>query len=136
MRKNKVSIIGAGIAGLSAGCYLQMNGYDTKIYELHETPGGLCTSWKRKGYTFDGCIHSMGGLNPRFQLYHYWNEIIDLNKLKFFYHEILGTVEDENGKSTTIFTDPAKLKRELLSIAPEDEKFINDFIKAVTSSQA
>ncbi|MBI5610229.1 MAG: sigma 54-interacting transcriptional regulator, partial [Deltaproteobacteria bacterium] len=43
-------------AGLSAGCYGQMNGYKTRIFELHDKPGGLCTSWKRKGYTFDGCI--------------------------------------------------------------------------------
>ena len=28
----KVIISGARIAGLSAGCYLQMNGYDTEIY--------------------------------------------------------------------------------------------------------
>jgi len=26
----KVTIVGAGIAGLSAGCYLQMNRYDTR----------------------------------------------------------------------------------------------------------
>ena len=48
--ENKVNIIGAGIAGLSAGCYLQMNGYDTEIYELHSIPGGLCTSWKIKEF--------------------------------------------------------------------------------------
>jgi len=131
MKSSNVIIIGAGIAGLSAGCYLQMNGYDTKIYELHETPGGLCTSWKRKGYTFDGCIHSIGGLNPKFRLYHYWNEIIDISKLKFFYYEILGTVVDENGKKITFFTNSDKLKKELLSIAPEDEKFINAFIKTL-----
>jgi phytoene dehydrogenase-like protein len=29
MRK-KVAVNGAGLAGLSTGCYLQMNGYDTK----------------------------------------------------------------------------------------------------------
>ena len=131
MSKNKITIIGAGIAGLSAGNYLQINGYDTKIYELHDMPGGLCTSWKRKGYTLDGCIHSIGGLNPKFHLYHYWNEIIDLSELKYFHHETLGNVEYKNGKKATIFTDSDKLKRELLSIAPEDEKFINGFIKAV-----
>ena len=27
-------------------------------------PGGLCTSWKRKGYTFDGCIHWLVGSRP------------------------------------------------------------------------
>ena len=131
MSRTNIIIIGAGIAGLSAGNYLQMNGYNTEIYEIHDTPGGLCTSWKRREYTFDGCIHSIGGLNPKFQLYHYWNEIIDMSKLNFFYHEILGTVEDENGKKITFFTDSDRLKKELLSIAPEDKKFINAFIKAV-----
>lgn len=127
---SKILIIGSGIAGLSAGCYLQMNGYDTTIYELHSTPGGLCTAWKRDGYTFDGCIHSLGGLNPEFKLYHYWNELLDMENLEFFYHDILGTVEDENGKIATIFADPDKLEKELKSIAPEDTKFIHSFTKA------
>ena len=52
--EESVIIIGAGIAGLAMGCYAQMNGYRTRIFEMHHQPGGLCTSWKRKGYTFDG----------------------------------------------------------------------------------
>jgi phytoene dehydrogenase-like protein len=56
-----IIIIGAGIAGLSAGCYARMNGYDATIFELHSQPGGLCTAWNRKGYTFDGCIHYLFG---------------------------------------------------------------------------
>jgi phytoene desaturase len=32
--KEKIIIIGAGIAGLSAGCYARMNGYDAEIYAL------------------------------------------------------------------------------------------------------
>lgn len=36
-----VIIIGAGIAGLSAGCYARMNGYRTHIFEMHTQPGGL-----------------------------------------------------------------------------------------------
>ena len=61
MSEKSIIIIGAGIAGLSTGCYGQMNGYGTQIFELHDKPGGLCTSWKRKGYTFDGCIHWLVG---------------------------------------------------------------------------
>ncbi|MBN2814686.1 MAG: NAD(P)/FAD-dependent oxidoreductase, partial [Bacteroidales bacterium] len=53
----KVSIIGAGISGMSLGCYLQMNGYDTVIYEKNALPGGLCMSWKKGAFTFDGCLH-------------------------------------------------------------------------------
>jgi len=32
-----VTIVGSGVAGLSAGCYLQMNGYDTQILERTKT---------------------------------------------------------------------------------------------------
>ena len=44
MTDKSIIIIGAGIAGLSAGCYGQMNGYRTQIFEMHNLPGGLCTS--------------------------------------------------------------------------------------------
>jgi phytoene dehydrogenase-like protein len=43
MARQKVAIIGGGIAGLATGCYLRMNGYDTEIFEMHTLPGGLCT---------------------------------------------------------------------------------------------
>ena len=59
-----IIIIGAGFAGLSVGIYAQMNGYHTQIFEMHSLPGGLCTAWKRKGYTIDGCIHWLMGTNP------------------------------------------------------------------------
>ncbi len=42
-----IIIIGAGMAGMSAGCYGRMNGYNTRIFEMHNIPGGLCTSWQR-----------------------------------------------------------------------------------------
>ena len=47
MNKSMI-IVGAGIAGLSTGCYAQMNGYQSTIFEMHSIPGGLCTAWKRK----------------------------------------------------------------------------------------
>ena len=36
----KVIIIGGGLAGLSAGCYAAMNGFETQIFEHHSVPGG------------------------------------------------------------------------------------------------
>jgi phytoene dehydrogenase-like protein len=41
MEQKSIIIIGAGIAGLSAGCYGQMNGYRTQIFEMHNKPGGV-----------------------------------------------------------------------------------------------
>ena len=56
MEKSMI-IVGAGIAGLSTGCYARMNGYKTTILEMHSIPGGLCTAWKRRGHAFDISMH-------------------------------------------------------------------------------
>jgi len=50
-------IIGAGLAGLSTGCYAQMNGYESRIFEHHTKPGGVAAVWKRGDYLIDGGIH-------------------------------------------------------------------------------
>jgi phytoene dehydrogenase-like protein len=60
----KVIIVGAGLAGLSAGIYLGQSGVETEIFELAGRAGGMCTAWVRKGYRFDGCIHWMVGTKP------------------------------------------------------------------------
>lgn len=41
--EKSIIIIGGGIAGLSAGCYGQMNGCRTQIFEMHDKTGGVCT---------------------------------------------------------------------------------------------
>jgi phytoene dehydrogenase-like protein len=63
MHKSMI-IIGTGIGGLSTGCYAQMSGYSTRIFEMHDKPGGVCTAWHRNGYTIDGCIHNLVGTRP------------------------------------------------------------------------
>lgn len=51
MPEKSIIIIGAGTSGLAAGCYGQMNGYRTHIFEMHDNPGGVCTSWQKEGCT-------------------------------------------------------------------------------------
>ena len=68
-------VIGAGVAGLSTGCYAQMNGYSTRILEMHDKPGGLCTAWQRKGYTVNVCIHWLVGSKPGTEFHKLWQEI-------------------------------------------------------------
>jgi len=70
-----IIIIGAGMGGMAAGIYGQMNGYETQIFEMHTKPGGQCTSWKRKGYTFDACIHHFFGCKPGYHSYQLWHEL-------------------------------------------------------------
>ena len=68
----KVIIIGGGIAGLSCGCYLQMNGFQTEILEAGARPGGLCTAWHRGPYVFDGCLRWLIGTRPPSAFHQVW----------------------------------------------------------------
>jgi phytoene dehydrogenase-like protein len=54
-------IIGAGIGGLTCGCYLAKAGLKVLIVEQHHKVGGYCTSFKRNGFTFDATTHYIGG---------------------------------------------------------------------------
>jgi phytoene dehydrogenase-like protein len=75
MRQKSTIIIGAGISGMSAGCYGQMNGYRTQIFEMHSKTGGVCTSWRRKGYTIGtaGWLTGSGLENNDF--HGFWREL-------------------------------------------------------------
>ena len=75
MSDDTVIIIGAGLAGLSAGCYAQMNGYRSHIFEHHRVPGGVAATWKRKGYLIDGGIHFLMGHKPGSGVYELYRDL-------------------------------------------------------------
>jgi len=127
----KIIIIGAGIAGLSAGCYARMNRYETEIFEMHDKPGGLCTSWKRKGYTIDGCIHWLVGSAPGNTLHRFWEEVGAVQNRPIVDHEEYARIEGDEGRVLIIYTDVAKLEKHMKELAPEDTDIINDFTSAI-----
>jgi phytoene dehydrogenase-like protein len=131
MSNNQVVIIGAGIAGLSAGCYARMNGYKTTIFELHDKPGGLCTAWKRKGYTIDGCIHWLIGSKPGALFYQLWEELGAVQGREFFYADQYNQYEAKDGRKFILYADIDRLEQHMLELAFEDKKIIREFCKAV-----
>ena len=131
MAEKSIIIIGAGIGGLSTGCYAQMNGFNSEIYEMHNIPGGLCTAWKRKGFTFDGCIHWLTGSTPGNPFYRLWEEIGMIQGKQFVTYEYFSQAIDENGNRFITYTNPDKLREHMLSISKEDEKLINEITKAI-----
>jgi len=124
MGKGSVIIIGAGIAGLSAAVYLQRSGFDVTIYEQHTIPGGLSTSWSRKGYFFEGGMHWLTGSSEKLVLNRMWKELGALKENNpVRYREPLYTLID--GKtSIRLYRDIDKLQKECIDAAPEDRKAI------------
>lgn len=50
---NKIIIIGAGISGLSAACYLAKAGFEVEIYEKNTQTGGRARQLRKNGFVFD-----------------------------------------------------------------------------------
>jgi Streptococcal 67 kDa myosin-cross-reactive antigen like family. len=135
MVNKKAIIIGAGIAGLSAGCYLQMNGYQTEIYEAHNLPGGLCTAWKRKGYTVEGAIHGLLGSSPANLFYNLWNELVEMDKLEFVDYDVQAVFELEDKQRFYLYSDLNLLEKYMKELSPEDSAVIEEFINGVKRIQ-
>ncbi|MFC1879045.1 phytoene desaturase family protein [Chloroflexota bacterium] len=129
----KIIIIGAGIAGLSAGIYARKNGYDATIYEMHFLPGGMCTAWKRDGYTFEGCMHYVGlvGASSAHSTYKQWQELGVVPEMNLIHHDIFHSFRDPSGRTLNMYMDIARLEKELLSLSPSDAQEIKALCTAI-----
>lgn len=130
-KRSKILIIGAGAAGLSAGIYAGMNGFDSTIYEMHSLPGGLCTAWRRRGYVFDGAVRYLAGVDPNTNGFQLWQELGILKDTAFHFYEEFTCIEGQDGRELHLFTDIDRLESHLLDLSPEDERVIRDFIQGI-----
>ncbi|HEX3043726.1 MAG TPA: NAD(P)/FAD-dependent oxidoreductase [Bacillota bacterium] len=126
----KIVIIGAGISGLATGCYAQMNGYDTEIFEMHNLPGGVCTSWQRGNYLFDHCLHWVLGSNQGNSLFPLFEELGIVPAIEFYHTERFRKIE-AGGKTLVVYTNLDRLENEFLKLFPREAKAIRKMMKMV-----
>ena len=126
----KILIIGAGVAGLSAGIYAQLNGYQAIVCEKHFIAGGNLTAWNRGGFHIDNCIHWLTGTNPASSTYGMWETLGAIGAIEIYQGETLFTCEHD-GKRIALYRDISRMKKEMLEISPEDKKEILAFIRAI-----
>jgi len=138
MAERTILIIGAGLAGLAAGCYAQMNGYQTRILEQHTRPGGVCTAWKRSGrsssgsYTIDGCIHWLMGAAPGSAFRRLYEEVGALERNPLIPVDRLVCLQDEtSGQRLEITADLERLEADLRALSPEDAPSIDELMRAI-----
>ncbi|MFF7095404.1 phytoene desaturase family protein [Streptomyces rubradiris] len=120
-------VIGAGLGGLSTGCYAQMNGYRTTILEMHEIPGGCCTAWDRGDFTFDCCVSWLLGSGPGNEMHSIWLELGALQGKQVRHFDIFNTVRGRDGRSVHFYSDPDRLEAHLLDLSPPDARLIRAF---------
>ncbi len=120
----RIAIIGAGIAGLTAGVYARQSGFDTTIYESHTIPGGASTSWRRKGYLFEGGMHWLTGSSPKTQLHKLWREVGALDDTVAVHIRDPFFRYVSEGKTVCLYRDTEKLRAHLIELSPADRREI------------
>lgn len=123
-------IIGAGIAGLSTGCYAAMNGYSVQVYEMGAVPGGVCASWRRKEYLFDHCLHWVLGSSKGNTMYPLFEELGVMSEVEFYHTDRFRSIEGY-GKKVIVYTDIGKLEKELISAFPHEAGPLHKMMKLV-----
>jgi len=126
----KVLVIGGGIAGLSAGIYSLMKGYDVTICERCANAGGNLSGWQREGYKIDNCIHWFTGSNPKTETYRMWQDLGIMEGTDIYFPETLYTSE-YMGQTISLNIDENKTAADMLAVSPEDEAQISELFRAV-----
>ncbi len=129
MAAKAIIIIGAGLAGLSAGCYARMNGYRVLTFEQHAKPGGVAAWWERKGYLIDGGIHFLMGPRPGQATHNLYRELGTARADSLAEMSTYGRLIDEKaGRRLEVTGDLARLARELKACSPRDARVIDEIV--------
>ena len=123
-----VIIVGAGMGGLAAGVYGRMSGFETRIFEANAVPGGQCCSWKRGGFTFDGCIHHLFGCAPGSRIYGLWRELGAMPREMVKIEECTSVLAPD-GRLFRDYYDLERLESHLKDLAPGDAKAVDAYIR-------
>ncbi len=108
-----------------------MNGYDAEIYEMHSLPGGLCTSWKKGGYTIDGCLHWLTGSGPADSFYQIWNELGAIQGRKIHDSEEFYRYSGSDGRTFILYCDVDRLEKHMKELSPADTDTIELFCRLI-----
>jgi len=129
--KKQVVIVGAGVAGLSAGIFCARAGLDCAIYEGHTTVGGNLTGWVRNGHTIDNCIHWLTGTREGNELNSLWKEVgvlddrTSVHRRPYFYES------EWQGERLGLSGCPYETANRMTTLSPCDEREIDRFIRTV-----
>lgn len=67
-------IIGAGVAGLTSAVKLSSCGKKVLLLERQPIPGGLATSFRRQGFTFESSLHCVNALGADGEVFNFLKE--------------------------------------------------------------
>jgi phytoene dehydrogenase-like protein len=108
-----------------------MNGYATHIFEKESRPGGVCTSWRRGEYVFDGCIEWLVGTRPGSFTNRIWQELGALDNRQIVDHDEFVCIESRDGRVMHVYADADRLEQHLRELSPADAGMAHALCQAI-----
>jgi phytoene dehydrogenase-like protein len=124
-KSEKIIIVGAGMAGLTAGAYLTKAGYDVQILEKNERTGGLLGTINKNGFYFDTgprALINSGIVKPILKE-------LGINR-DFFENKISIGIEDKLFKVASL-DDLQEYQQILTELYPDSKEDIKKIINSV-----
>lgn len=132
-KKQKILVIGAGFAGLSAAAILAKEGYEVTVIEKNEMAGGRARTWEKDGFTFDmgpswywmpdvfenfyqlfnhttSDFYELKRLSPSYRIYFGKDDTLDVPATTTALYELFENLEPGSSKNLTSFLKQAKYK--------------------------
>jgi len=124
-----LAIVGGGIAGLCAGCYAQMNGYRSRIYEMHDLPRRADDRLGTQGL-HDRLLHPwLVGSSPETSMHKLWREVGLLRDTQIVDLDIWAEYEGGDGRRVTFWRDLDRLEAHLCELSPADADLVKRLLK-------
>ncbi len=126
----QVTIIGAGLGGLTAGALLAKEGYRVIMLEQHSLVGGCATTFKRGDFTCEVGLHEMDGVYKNPLIVDIFNRLDVYNNVEFLKANEFFSVTTKNG--TFVMTDDVEeAKKALISKFPKEQGGIEKYFKII-----
>ncbi|WP_221409882.1 NAD(P)/FAD-dependent oxidoreductase [Reichenbachiella sp. MSK19-1] len=129
--KYDVVIIGSGMAGLSCGLILAMEGKSVCVLEKNAQIGGTLQTFKRDGGKFDTGVHYVGGLDEGQPLHPYFKYLdifkdIDIMKLDENAYDVITFAGDSNEYPHAQGYE--NFKEQLLKFFPDEKENLDRYV--------
>lgn len=133
MQKYDVIIIGAGIGGLTCGCYLAKFGLKVLLLEQHFKVGGCCSSFIRNGFTFDVGPHYLSSLRETGILFEILKDLNVIDKLEILRNQVTDKIIMPD-RELCIWKHYDKTIAEFIEHFPTESNNIRNFFKMILNS--
>ena len=126
-----ITIIGAGLGGLTSGALLAKDGYKVTLLEQHNIVGGCATTFKRKGgFICEVGLHEMDGVFTNPQIKKIFDKLDLYNNVEFVKPGEFFSVITKNG--TFIMPDDLlEAQDRLTEKFPNEQKGIEKYFKLI-----